>query len=141
MSTPDGEPIEIDLSGAARAAESLRRARASLDTTALEGLQSRLAELSSRAADVVGAERFASRIQIPELQIPEIELPVDRAGANTERLVEIAMAQQELLGRFVADHEAAAEVEARRHRQTVVIAVLCTLGGTSLGAVLTAALT
>lgn len=65
MSTPDGEPIEIDLSGAAGAAESLRRVQASLNTTALGGLQSRLAELSSRAADVVGAERFASRIHDP----------------------------------------------------------------------------
>lgn len=141
MSTPDGEPIEIDLRGAALAAESLRRVQAALDTSALAGLQSRFAELRSRAAPVFGADRPATPIQIPELEMSDIQLPVDRAGANTERLVEIALAQQELLGRFVADQEAAVVVEARRHRQTVVIAVLCTLGGTSLGAVLTAVLT
>lgn len=143
MRTPDGEPIEIDLSGAKRASDALRRVQASIGPVELEKLGSRFAEISRRAAESLGSWSHADSdrfVRVPHLEMPELQLPVDRAGQNSERLVEIASAQQELLGRFVAEQEEASKVEARRHNQMVAIAVLCTLLGAALGAVLSAVL-
>lgn len=50
MTIPDGEPIEIDLSGAARAAEALGRIQASAAPAELDKLGSRFAEISRAEA-------------------------------------------------------------------------------------------
>ncbi len=123
----------------------------------LAPLGERLQKINASLARTGAAEALAklredvSEVEVPDFHVPELpdirpqDLPEFRSARSIEELVVIAngqqqmlVAQQELLTTLVECVQAGDRAHARRHWQTVGVAVFSALVG--LGGILTAAL-